>query len=99
MGVSVGIYFLLYRLMGNSELGWICVVGAAPFALLGFFRFQGLPLERVALAWFRSHILYPRRLSFRAKNERIIALRSQKKSRKSPPRKAPRKGKKEAGHD
>jgi hypothetical protein len=50
VGASVGLYFLLGNLLGSSEVGWICVVGAAPFALLGFFKFQGLPLERVKLA-------------------------------------------------
>ncbi len=80
IGTSLGIFFLLNRFIGTSEVGWICVVGAAPFALLGFFRYQGLPLERILFAWFRSQIVYPRRMHFRAKNERLAAIRAQKKN-------------------
>ena len=95
---SVGLYFLLGNLLGSSEVGWICVLGAAPFALLGFFRYHGLPLERVALSWFRSQILIPSRLHFRAKNERLARLRaSARKERRKPPRNSKTKKKKEGG--
>ncbi len=85
------------------------MVGAAPFALMGFFRYQGLPLERVLFAWFRSQLVYPRRMHLRAKNERIAAMRAQRKRRRPAPKKTPKQkktakqrkntGTKEAAHD
>jgi hypothetical protein len=81
VGASLGIFFLLRRFLGMSEVGWICVVGAAPFAFMGFFRYQGLPLERVLLAWFRSQIVDPRKMHFAARNALVAATRAHKKNR------------------
>ena len=50
---------------------------------MGFFRYQGLPIEHVAAAWLRSQIIMPTRLHFRAKNERLEQLRESTKTRKT----------------
>lgn len=33
-GVAVGIYFLLRPYVGTETVSWMCIFGAAPFALL-----------------------------------------------------------------
>lgn len=35
-GVAVGIYFLLRPYVGTETVSWMCIFGAAPFALLGY---------------------------------------------------------------
>ena len=37
VAVAVGIYFGLRPVLGNGEIGWVCVLAAFPFALGGFF--------------------------------------------------------------
>ena len=38
VGVAVGLYFGLRPLIGSEEVGWMCILGAAPFAACGFFK-------------------------------------------------------------
>ena len=38
VAVAVGIYFALQPYVGTEEIGWMCILGAAPFAACGFFH-------------------------------------------------------------
>ena len=60
--VAVAVYFGLRNTVGSGEIGWICVLAAFPFALGGFFTYNGMTLERFILAFIRSEFLYPKRL-------------------------------------
>ena len=75
VSVAVGIYFFLEPRLGMETVSWLCVVGAAPFAALGFVRYNGMTAERFAWAWLRSEFLVPKRLTFRAANIYYEALR------------------------
>ena len=66
VGVAVGLYFALRPLIGTEETGWICILGAAPFAACGFFKYHGMTAEQFAWAWFKSEFLYPKKLVFRS---------------------------------
>ena len=37
---AVGVYFLLQPYVGTEEIGWMCILAAAPFAACGFFRYH-----------------------------------------------------------
>lgn len=63
-GVAVGLYFLLKPLFGIKTLSWVCILGAAPFAALGFFKYHGMTAEKVIIAYIRSEILMPRQLKY-----------------------------------
>lgn len=67
-GVAVGLYFLLRPYVGMETVSWMCVLGAAPFAALGFFRYHGMTAEQFLWAWIKSEILIPKRLIFRPEN-------------------------------
>ena len=66
VGVAVGLYFVLRPLIGTEETGWICILGAAPFAACGFFKYHGMTAEQFAWAWFKAEFLYPKKLVFRS---------------------------------
>ena len=68
-GAAVGIYFGCRSFMGTETLSWLCMLGAAPFAALGFIRYNGMYAEQIVRAWIRSEILMPRYLTFTGKNE------------------------------
>jgi len=64
VGVAVGLYFLLKPYVGTETVSWMCVLGAAPFAALGFFTYHGMTAEQFFWAWLRSEVLEPRELRF-----------------------------------
>ena len=66
VAVAVGIYFGLSPLLGTSEVGWVCILAAFPFALGGFFRYNSMTFEQFILAVIRSELLYPKRLVFKS---------------------------------
>ena len=67
-GVAVGLYFILKPYFEISELSWMCILGALPFAILGFVTYNGMTAEQFIAAWFKSEILTPKRLTFKATN-------------------------------
>ena len=67
-GVAVGLYFLLRPYVGTETVSWMCVLGAAPFAALGFIRYHGMNAEQLLCAWIKSEILIPKRLIFHPEN-------------------------------
>jgi len=57
VAAAVGCYFGLRNLVGTDVVTWLCIVAAAPFAALGFVRYNGLNAEQFAMAWLRSELL------------------------------------------
>lgn len=74
-GVAVGLYFGLRAHFGMETLSWMCIVGAAPFAALGFITYHGMTAEKFVWAYLKSEILMPKRLTFRATNLYYEAMR------------------------
>ena len=64
--VAVGLYFLLKPCVGTETVSWMCVLGAAPFAALGFFTYHGMTAEQFLWAWLRSELLEPKQFHFEA---------------------------------
>ena len=62
IGVAVGIYFGLKPYVGTETVSWMCILGAAPFAALGFIRYHGMPAEKFLWVWLRSELLEPKQL-------------------------------------
>ena len=60
--VAVGLYFLLKPYVGTETVSWMCILGAVPFAAMGFINYHGMTAEQLAWAWFRSEVLEPKRL-------------------------------------
>lgn len=75
VGVAVGLYFLLRPYVGTETVSWMCVLGAAPFAALGFVSYHGMTAEQFLWAWFRSEMLEPREIRFEPVNYYYEALR------------------------
>ena len=57
--VAVGLYFLLKPYVGTETVSWMCILGAAPFAALGFIKYNGMTAEKFVWAWFKSEFLMP----------------------------------------
>ena len=87
VGVAVGLYFGLRPLVGSEEVGWMCILGAAPFAACGFFKYHGMTAEQVAWAWFKSEFLYPKKLVFKSDSLYYEAMKDTIAEGEKPPRK------------
>ena len=57
-GVAVGLYFILRP----------CILGAAPFAVMGFVKYNGMTAEQFVWAWIKSEFLMPKKLMFNPDN-------------------------------
>lgn len=67
-GVAVLLYFLLRSFFGIETLSWLCILAAAPFAGVGFFKYHGMTAEKALFAFIKSEILMPKELKFKAAN-------------------------------
>lgn len=63
----------------------MCILGAVPFAVLGFLKYNGMTAEKFVMNWIKTEILYPKKLTFKADNlyEQMIKNIENKKSKKS----------------
>ena len=74
--VAVGAYFVLKPHLGVETVSWVCILCAAPFAVLGFVKYNGMTAERFLWAWLRSEFIVPKKLMFRAANIYAEAMKS-----------------------
>lgn len=68
ISVALGIYFGLRDVLSIDTVSWLCILGAAPFALLGFVRYNGMPAERCLAVIVQSIILSNKKLVFVGSN-------------------------------
>ena len=68
VGIAVFLYFTLKPYVGTETVSWMCVLGAAPFAALGFVTYNGMNAEQFIWAWIKSELLISRRLLFCSTN-------------------------------
>ena len=66
--VAVILYCAFKPFFGIETLSWMCILGAAPFAVLGFVKYNGMTAEKFVMAWIKSQILSPKRLYFKSTN-------------------------------
>lgn len=111
-GVAVGLFFLLRPYFGTETLSWVCILGALPFAIMGFVKYNGMTAEQFVWAWIKSEFLMPKKLMFSPDNLYYEALKPniearekglpivQKKTAKPEKKKLRKSNKrKEAGYD
>ena len=63
--VAVGLYFLLRPRFGTETLSWVCILGAFPFAAMGFIKYNGMTAEQFVWAWIKSEFLMLKKLMYR----------------------------------
>ena len=68
VGVAVLLYFVLKPHVGTETVSWMCILGTAPFAAMGFISYHGMTAEQFLWAWLRSEILEPRYIKFEPVN-------------------------------
>lgn len=75
VGVAVMLYFVLKSHVGVETVSWMCILGAAPFAALGFISYHGMTAEQFLWVWLRSELLEPKNIIFEPVNIYYEALK------------------------
>ena len=75
-GVAVGLFFLLRGRFGTETLSWMCILGASPFAVMGFVRYNGMTAEQFVWAWVKSQFLMPKKILFVPENLYYEAMKN-----------------------
>ena len=55
--IAVIIYFAAIDSLGTEITSWLCILGALPFALLGFITYQSMNAEDILIVAWRSFLL------------------------------------------
>lgn len=66
--IAVILYFILKPCLGIETLSWLCILGAMPFAVLGFVKYNGMNAEKLIGTWIKTNFIIPRKLTFKAHN-------------------------------
>ncbi|MDD7651152.1 MAG: PrgI family protein [Firmicutes bacterium] len=66
VGLATGIYLGLGPVLGKETASWLCMLAAAPFAIGGFFRYNGMTLEQFLWAFLKSEFFCAGRRRFRS---------------------------------
>ena len=91
--IALLLYFILKPYFGIETLSWVCILGAVPFAVLGFVTYNGMTAEKFIYAWIKSEFLIPKKLVFNTTNiyelmlknieeDRLIQKKREKSSKK-----------------
>jgi len=75
IATTIILYFISHKYFGKETVSWVCILGAVPFAALGFFKYNGMPLEKFIIAFIKTEILMPRELKFKSENIYYEALK------------------------
>ena len=68
VGIAVLLYFVLKPIVGMETVSWMCILGAAPFAAMGFISYHGMTAEQFLWTWLRSELLEPKEIRFESVN-------------------------------
>lgn len=66
--IAVLLYLVFKPYFGIETLSWLCILGTAPFAAIGFVKYNGMNAEDFVLVYIRSEFLTSKELTFKPTN-------------------------------
>ena len=81
VGVAVGLYFALRNVLDRETVSWLCIVGAVPIAVAGFFKYNGMTLEKFLWAFIKSEFLLAGNRVWKSENYYLTAIEKEGKKR------------------
>lgn len=66
--ICVPIYFYGRGKISEDLLSWLIIILAIPFVSIGFFNFNGMPMEKFIVAFVKSEVLYPQKRKYKSEN-------------------------------
>lgn len=80
--VAVLLYFILKDKLGTETVSWVCILGASPFAILGFITYNGMSAEKFIYCFIKSEFIIPKHLTFKPTNYYYELLKNNTTKRK-----------------
>ena len=79
------LFFIFKPVLGTEIASWICIIGAIPFGIMGFVKYNGMTGEQFILAYIKSEFLTKRELVFEPTNfyYELINTREKEKTNES----------------
>ena len=74
VAIAAGLYILHSNTIGKETASWVCILAAAPFAIAGFFSYNGMTLEQFIWVFLKSEILRAGNRPFFAENFHFTAM-------------------------
>ena len=68
VAINVPLYIFIRGSVGDSVAGFIVMIIAAPIGLYGFFRYNGMPFEKVFEAAVTTMFIYPQKRVYETEN-------------------------------
>lgn len=65
---AISLYFIFNKILNKELVSWICILGASPFAILGFFKYNGMPAEKIIWCYIKSEFIIPKKMMFKPSN-------------------------------
>ena len=65
---AVAVYFGAKGTVANDIITYLCIAVAAPFAAIGFIKYNGMPMEKIFVAGLKDNFIVPRRLTIKSNN-------------------------------
>lgn len=96
---AIILHFALKNYLMSDVLSLVCIIGAIPFAVLGFYKYNGMTAEKFVRAFIKSEILTPKRLLYKPKNLYYELLKESEKRKKRIKRKSKKKEKKQSSEN
>ena len=81
VGVAVALYFALRNVLDRETVSWLCIVGAAPIAVAGFFKYNGMTLEKFVWAFIKSEFLMAGNRVWKSEDYYLSAIQKEGKKR------------------
>ena len=72
--IAAAVFLLLGNTVGKEIAGWGCILAAAPFAIAGYFSYNGMTLEQFVWVFLKSEILCAGSRPFIAENFHVKAM-------------------------
>ena len=82
VAVAVVLYFVLNPYLGTETVSWVCVLGAAPFAAMGFFKYHGMTAEQFVINWVRTELIEPKCFRFQSQSLYYQMMKSTAKNKR-----------------
>ena len=72
---AVAIYFGTREIVSKDIMTYLCIAVAIPFAAIGFIKYNGMPMEKIIVAWLKDNFIVPRKLTVKSNNIYLEALK------------------------
>lgn len=72
---AVAVYLSTRETFSKDVITYFCIAATIPFAAIGFIKYNGMPMEKIIVAFMKDNFIVPRRLSVKANNIYLEALK------------------------